>query len=77
LQIKIYLYDRIELIPVEIQIRTIAMDFWASLEHHLKYKSDSKIPKSLKDRLTNCSDVITKLDEEMQLIYKEVRKLDN
>lgn len=77
LQIKIYLYDRIELIPVEIQIRTIAMDFWASLEHHLKYKADNEIPKSLKDRLTNCSEVITKLDEEMQMIYKEVKNLDN
>ncbi len=77
LQIKIYLYNRVELIPVEIQIRTIAMDFWASLEHHLKYKAENEIPQSLKDRLTNCSEVITKLDEEMQMIYKEVKNLDN
>ncbi len=74
LQIPIYLYDRTELMPVEIQIRTIAMDFWASLEHHMKYKSKNDVPKYLKDRLTNCSDVITKLDEEMQLIHKEVNK---
>lgn len=75
LQIKIYLYDRVELMPVEIQIRTIAMDFWASLEHHLKYKAPNEIPQSLKNRLTNCSEVITKLDEEMQLIHNEVKKL--
>ncbi len=75
LQLKVYLYDRVEEVPVEIQIRTIAMDFWASLEHHLKYKSENEIPQSLKDRLTKCSEVITKLDEEMQLIYNEVKKL--
>ena len=74
LQIPIYLYDRTELMPVEIQIRTIAMDFWASLEHHMKYKSQNDVPLYLKDRLTNCSEVITKLDEEMQLIHKEVNK---
>ncbi len=74
LQIKIYLYDRIELMPVEIQIRTIAMDFWASLEHHLKYKAKNEVPQYLRDRLTNCSEVITNLDEEMQLIHKEINK---
>lgn len=74
LEIPVNLYDKSQFVPVEIQIRTIAMDFWASLEHHMKYKSKNDVPQYLKDRLTNCSDIISKLDEEMQLIHKEVNK---
>ncbi|MBC3805640.1 GTP pyrophosphokinase family protein [Acetobacterium fimetarium] len=70
--VPIFLAERTESVPVEIQIRTIAMDFWASLEHQLKYKSHSDISEGLRNRLKSCADSITNLDEEMQLIYKEI-----
>ena len=56
-------------IPVEIQIRTIAMDFWASLEHKLKYKTDNDVSEELRDRLRVCADKISRLDAEMQDIH--------
>ena len=49
------------------------MDFWASLEHHLKYKAKSEVSAELKERLTKCADTISTLDEEMQSIQKEVQ----
>lgn len=72
LQIPIFLSDRTEIMPVEIQIRTIAMDFWASLEHNLKYKSKNEVSQELKERLNKCSETITNLDEEMQFIHKKI-----
>lgn len=46
-QIPIFMSDREELVPVEIQIRTIAMDFWASLEHKIYYKYNKEIPQRI------------------------------
>ncbi len=71
-EVPIFLADATEHVPVEIQIRTIAMDFWASLEHKLKYKSDSEISNDLRLRLKNCAESIADLDCEMQAIYKEI-----
>ena len=53
-------------VPVEIQIRTIAMDFWASLEHKLKYKADNEVAEDLRYRLKICAAAIQELDNEMQ-----------
>lgn len=64
-----------ENVPVEVQIRTIAMDFWASLEHQLRYKSDVKVPPQISDDLKACADVIAATDEEMQRIAKELHVL--
>ena len=57
---------------VEIQLRTIAMDFWASLEHQLRYKNDVEATASLKYRLKRCAEQSAALDEEMQSIYQEI-----
>ena len=62
-------------IQVEIQIRTMAMDFWASLEHQLRYKSDVEIPEHMSDDLKKCADVIAETDQEMQRISKELKVL--
>lgn len=70
--VPIFLAERTESIPVEIQIRTIAMDFWATLEHQLKYKGQHEISENLRDRLKSCAESITHLDMEMQTIYKEI-----
>ena len=57
-------------LPVEIQLRTIAMDMWASLEHELRYKSDRKFTQQDAARLRLCSDAISEIDREMQDIYQ-------
>lgn len=67
-EIPIFLSDGAVPIPVEIQIRTIAMDFWASLEHKLKYKTDNEVEEDLRYRLKICAEAIQELDTEMQNI---------
>ena len=57
-------------LPVEIQLRTIAMDMWASLEHELRYKSDRQFTQQDAARLRLCSDAISEIDREMQDIYQ-------
>ena len=64
-------------IPVEIQIRTVAMDFWATLEHGMRYKYSEEIPQSIVDELRNCADVITETDYKMQEIFKALQKVGN
>ncbi|MBR6766741.1 MAG: GTP pyrophosphokinase family protein [Clostridia bacterium] len=71
-RIPVFLSSHTELVPVEIQIRTIAMDFWASLEHELRYKSDQETNEALKLRLKLCAETSAQLDEEMQSIYQEI-----
>ena len=52
-------------VKVEIQIRTMAMDFWASLEHKINYKYEKDIPKSIKKELKECAKMTQKLDKRM------------
>ena len=75
LRVPVFLSSHTELVPVEVQIRTIAMDFWASLEHQLRYKSDVEATAPLKDRLQRCAEQSAALDVEMQSIYREMRLL--
>ncbi len=72
--VPIFLAEKTVPVHVEIQIRTIAMDFWASLDHQLRYKSEDHVPAGLKERLKVCADTITSLDNEMQAIYKELKE---
>lgn len=57
---------------VEVQIRTIAMDFWASLEHQLKYKQEVENEQEIIKELKECSDVIAHTDERMLAIRKDI-----
>ena len=75
LQVPVFMSDRVEDVCVEVQIRTIAMDFWASLEHKIYYKYNKEIPHSLKDELKNAADTVTQLDKRMEGIQKEVNKI--
>ncbi len=59
-------------VTVEVQIRTIAMDFWASLEHKLRYKSDLEVSEELRRRLSICAEAIAEVDVEMQAINQEL-----
>ncbi|WP_438433100.1 GTP pyrophosphokinase [Gorillibacterium sp. sgz500922] len=70
--IPVFLTDRVEQVPVEIQIRTVAMDFWASLEHKIYYKFDSEVPRSITDQLKNSAELIDLLDKRMLAINEEV-----
>lgn len=66
IEIPVFFSDKKQPVRVEVQIRTIAMDFWASLEHHVKYKKDVPNPEEIAARLKKCADVISATDEEMQ-----------
>ena len=74
--IPIFLSSEKHLIPVEIQMRTIAMDLWASLEHQLRYKAEADVPESTRTRLTNIAEEIFHADIEMQKIYEEISEIE-
>lgn len=51
--------------PVEIQLRTVSMDTWASLEHKLRYKYNGEMPDDISHMLLNCADITSNLDDKM------------
>jgi len=75
-EIPVFFSDHTEAVRVEVQIRTIAMDFWASLEHKLYYKSGERASANMKNDLKECADVIAATDIKMQNIQREVEKLE-
>lgn len=76
-RIPIFLSDRTEHIAVEIQFRTVAMDYWASLEHHLRYKTRNNLPDDLPQELRACADEITAIELRMQEIYNRLDELEH
>jgi putative GTP pyrophosphokinase len=72
----VFLSDKKHMVKVEVQIRTIAMDFWASLEHQLRYKADMDVPDSVRERLKKSAENIYHTDLEMEQIFKEIWKVD-
>ena len=75
LQIPIFMSDRVEETYVEVQIRTIAMDFWASLEHKIYYKYEKEIPERLTAELKEAADSVSQLDRKMENIHKEIKQI--
>lgn len=73
-EVPIFLAEKVQPTTVEIQIRTNAMDFWASLEHHLRYKADNEVPDGVRDELIECAKTISNLDYKMQGIHEELNK---
>jgi putative GTP pyrophosphokinase len=69
LKVPVYFSDKQHNVPVEIQMRTGTMDFWATLEHKVRYKYGEHIPKHLSDELTMCAERIAELDHRMYLIH--------
>lgn len=61
-----------EMIRVEIQIRTVAMDVWASLEHQIRYKNDLPEVREIADELKNCADIIAETDRKMQQLKTRI-----
>ncbi|WP_041582492.1 GTP pyrophosphokinase [Salisediminibacterium selenitireducens] len=75
-RVPVFMSDRVEYPYVELQIRTIAMDFWASLEHKIYYKYEKDAPQELIDELSSAADAVTALDKKMERIHLELRKQD-
>lgn len=70
--VPIHLHDKTEYVEAEIQIRTIAMDFWASLDHKLRYKKKDGIPEDVIEEVYSCSQVISNLDLKMEHIKQKL-----
>ena len=74
--VPVFLMSGMQEVPVEIQIRTVAMDFWASLEHNLRYKKVKNIPRNIDVELKACAEVSAKLDARMQKIFDELGEIE-
>lgn len=73
----VYTLDGTKRIQAEIQIRTMAMDFWATIEHSLQYKYKGNMPDHIKEKLLRASDAITILDQEMSSVRDEIMDAQN
>ena len=70
--VPVYLSDRIVDTKVEIQIRTVAMDFWASLEHKIHYKFEGDAPEHIKNELVECAKLVSDLDAKMLSLNNDI-----
>ncbi len=70
--VPVYLSDKIVDTKVEIQIRTVAMDFWASLEHKIHYKFEGAAPEHIKNELVECAKMVSDLDARMLSLNEEI-----
>jgi putative GTP pyrophosphokinase len=69
----VYLSECVCPVRVEVQLRTIAMDFWSSLEHKMRYKTEKDVPQSIRDELRQCADRIAQNDLDMQSIAQRLQ----
>lgn len=74
--VPIFLSDKSVNAKVEIQIRTVAMDFWASLEHKIHYKFEGNAPEHIKNELRECATMVTELDARMLSLNEEIHNLE-
>ena len=72
--VPIYLNGKIDYVEAEIQIRTVAMDFWASLEHKIRYKFNGTIPEEVSRELLQCSQEVKQLDNKMYILNEIMQK---
>lgn len=72
--VPIFLAESVVDTKVEIQIRTIAMDFWASLEHKIYYKFEGNAPERIRKELKECADIVSYLDQKMLSINDDIRE---
>ena len=74
LRVPIFLSDHTESVLAEVQIRTVAMDFWASLEHDIRYKKDkATLPAGINEQMLACADEIAVIDRKMQDMYHRIQ----
>lgn len=72
--IPIFLSNEVIKTKVEIQIRTIAMDFWASLEHKIYYKFEGNAPQNIKNELRECAMIVSYLDNKMLGLNEQIKR---
>ena len=72
-EVPIFFSNETRPMRVEIQIRTVAMDFWATLEHQIKYKQDIPNQDEIIEELKQCADTISKTDERMLWIREKAK----
>ena len=72
----IFLHDKKKMMKVEVQFRTISMDWWASLEHKIRYKKDLVLSADIDRELLNCAEVSAELDRRMEKLHQSVAKLN-
>jgi putative GTP pyrophosphokinase len=77
IEIPVFMSNGVVPVLVELQIRTIAMDFWASLEHKIYYKYSGEVPGHLVSTLTETAQIASELDRRMEHLHAEVRALDS
>ncbi|MGG1553030.1 MULTISPECIES: GTP pyrophosphokinase [Paenibacillus] len=78
IEVPVHMSDRTERVCMEVQIRTVAMDFWASLEHKIFYKfkeGNQAVPQRLLQELKQAADVAAKLDEQMERLHREIDEI--
>lgn len=76
-EIPIFLSNEKKMMKVEIQLRTIAMDFWATIEHQLKYKKNFRLTKKMERELFMCAQISSHLDEKMNSLKKIIQESSN
>lgn len=74
IEVPVFFSEKKQTVRVEIQIRTVAMDFWASLEHQVKYKKDLEGSKSIEQELKECAETIAKTDRQMMNIRNKIEE---
>lgn len=72
IEVPVFFSERKQFIRVEVQIRTIAMDFWASVEHNIKYKKEIKEAEQIIKELKECADIISSTDAKMLELRKRL-----
>ena len=72
MEVPVFFSDKKQFVKVEIQIRTVAMDFWASLEHQLKYKENLENHQDIEVELKQCAEIIAETDLQMMNIRNKI-----
>lgn len=75
IEIPVFFSDHKQFIKVEVQIRTVAMDFWASLEHQIRYKTEGKPSEEISNDLLECAEIIHETDYRMEQLYEKMKQL--
>ena len=71
----IFLHDQKKMMKVEVQFRTISMDWWASLEHRIRYKKDIQMEEHIHNELHECAQISAALDQRMERIHRTSESL--
>ncbi len=72
LMVDVFFSDQMRKVPIEIQLRTIAMNFWASTEHQLRYKKEKEFTQEMHKQLKRCADLMARADRKMQRLAENL-----